>query len=64
MAYSDHLDYEDDDREERSRAGQLQGVCKDCGNGTLNNDLNTAFKCNEDDALVCTNCGGTHLDLL
>ena len=63
-------DYEDD-RGERSRAGQaLQGVCKDCGNGTLNNDLNPAFEFNGDedfaggDTLVCNRCGRTHLDVL
>lgn len=48
----------------------LQGVCKDCGNGTLNNDLTTAFGFNGDegyaggDTLVCLVCGSTHLDIL
>jgi hypothetical protein len=63
-------DYEDD-RGERTRAGQaLQGVCKDCGNGTLNNSLNPAFGFNGDedfaggDTLVCLVCGSTHLDIL
>ena len=65
------MTYEDDDRGERSRAGQaLQGVCKDCGNGTLNNLLSPAFGYNGDDGfaggdtLVCLQCGSTHLDLL
>ena len=63
------IDYEDD-RGERSRAGQaLQGVCKDCGNGTLNNDLNPAFETRVDDFegddyFVCINCGSQHLDTL
>ena len=60
----------DDDRIEQSRAGQLQGVCKDCGNGSLNNLLSPAFGYNGDDdfaggdTLVCLQCGSTHLDLL
>ena len=63
-------DYEDD-RLESTRAGSaLQGVCKDCGNGTLNNDLNPAFEFNGDegfadgDTLACNCCGSTHLDIL
>ena len=65
------MTYEDDDRGERSRAGQaLQGVCKDCGNGTLNNDLHPAFELVAFDdsdgeaGLICNNCGSSHLDLL
>jgi len=55
----------EDDRIERTRAGQaLQGVCRDCSNGTLNNDLNPAFTFYEDDVLVCNACGSTHLDIL
>jgi hypothetical protein len=48
----------------------LQGVCKDCGNGTLNNNLNRAFVFNGDEGyagdgvMACVVCGGTHLDLL
>ena len=44
----------------------LQGVCKDCGNGTLNNDLIPAFGITEDDyeAIYCLNCRSTHLDIL
>lgn len=48
----------------------IQGVCKDCGNGTLNNELNPAFAYNGDeefaggDVLACNRCGSTHLDIL
>jgi len=49
----------------------IQGVCKDCGNGTLNNDLNPAFgeqaDGNEDqpyNTYACLRCGSTHLDIL
>ena len=42
----------------------LQGVCKDCGNGTLNNELNPAFTFGDDDRPFCSKCGSTHLDLL
>ena len=47
----------------------LQGICKDCGNGTLNNELNPAFEllasdgC-DDEELRCISCGSTHLDLV
>ena len=62
MAHNE--DYEDD-RGERSRAGSaLQGVCKDCGNGTLNNSISAAFGSYEDGPLVCLVCGSTHLDIL
>ena len=27
----------------------IQGICKDCGNGTLNNELNPAFEIQEGD---------------
>jgi hypothetical protein len=59
----------EDDRLERTRAGSaLQGVCKDCGNGTLNNDLNPAFGYNGDEdqpynTYACIACGSTHLDI-
>jgi hypothetical protein len=32
------------------------GVCKDCGNGTLNNRLNEAFDFNGN-GVYCLNCG-------
>lgn len=61
----------EDDREERACDNPaLQGVCKDCGNGTLNNNLNPAFKVVERDyadgeaELVCKVCGSSHLDIL
>jgi hypothetical protein len=40
-----------------------QGICKDCGNGTLNNCLNEAFDYNGN-VVYCLNCGSTHLDIL
>jgi len=52
------LQYEDDNRLD------CQGVCKDCGNGTLNNRLNTAFYINEDNAVQCIRCDSTHVDIL
>lgn len=49
----------------------LQGTCKDCGAGTLNNNLNPAFEeqadGNEDqpyNTYACIRCGSTHLDIL
>lgn len=45
----------------------LQGVCKDCGNGTLNNELNPAFELFETEENVyvqCLRCGGTHVDVI
>ena len=61
----------EDDRLESTRAGSaLQGVCKDCGNGTLNNDFNTAFElvtfedADGEAGLICNKCGSTHLDIL
>ena len=59
----------EDDRGERTRAGQaLQGVCKDCQSGTLNNNFYEAFVYTSDnddnEFLVCKNCGSTHLDIL
>jgi hypothetical protein len=42
----------------------VQGICKDCGNGTLNNSLNAAFGEHGDESLYCLNCGSTHIDIL
>jgi len=57
-------DEPEDDRIEQSRAGQaLQGYCRDCGNGSLNNELNEAFDFNGN-GYYCLNCGSTHLDIL
>ena len=43
--------------------GYLQVICKDCGNGTLNNELNEAFEivCGR---VQCLNCGSAHVDVL
>jgi hypothetical protein len=40
-----------------------QGVCKDCGNGTLNNRLAEAFDYNGD-GVYCLNCGSGHVDII
>jgi hypothetical protein len=40
-----------------------QGVCKDCGNGTLNNRLNEAFDYNGN-GVYCLDCGSSHVDIL
>lgn len=47
----------------------LSGVCKDCGNGTLNNLTNPAFEfvsydSEEGEHVVCNKCGSQHLDLV
>jgi len=46
----------------------LQGVCKDCYNGTLNNDLNPAFDVEDEDGVylrvTCNKCGSSHVDVL
>ena len=48
----------------------IQGVCRDCGLGTLNNELNPAFELLSSDGVEdseefrCITCGSTHLDLL
>ena len=42
-----------------------QAVCKDCGNGTLNNELNTQFEIVEIhgyETAACVRCGRTHVD--
>lgn len=35
-----------------------QAICKDCGNGTLNNLLNEQF----DECAACLRCGSSHVD--
>ena len=45
------------------REPTLQGICKDCGNGTLNNELNPAFDI-YDESVTCNKCGSPHLDLV
>ena len=46
----------------------LQGICKDCGNGTLNNELNPAFEIQDgeyDYAVAhCLRCGSYHVEVL
>ena len=37
------------------------GICKDCGAGTMSNDLNTQFELDGGSA-VCVSCGSTHID--
>lgn len=49
---------------DREREPSIQGVCKDCGNGTLNNELNPAFSFDDADFPFCSRCGSTHLDLI
>jgi ribosomal protein L37E len=42
-----------------------QAVCKDCGNGTLNNELNPQFEVGEVhgyETVVCLRCGRSHVD--
>lgn len=56
--------------EAEQREPSIAGVCKDCGNGTLNNELNRAFVFNGDEGfagegvLACSQCGSTHLDTI
>jgi uncharacterized Zn finger protein len=54
---------------DRERMPSVQGVCKDCGNGTLNNELNPAFELLSSDGLDelelrCMQCGSVHLDII
>jgi hypothetical protein len=47
----------------------LAGVCKDCGSGTMNNELSPVFEmlCSdglEECELRCIACGSTHVDVL
>jgi hypothetical protein len=42
-----------------------QAVCKDCGNGTLNNIVNTQFQLHTDGKIyypACIECGSPHID--
>jgi hypothetical protein len=55
MSYSDY---------ETDHLSTIQGICRDCGNGTLNNELNPAFDQDFDELWFCTDCGSTHLDIL
>lgn len=43
----------------------MQGICKDCGMGTLNNDISQVFDFDEEqNRFYCIYCGNTHLDLI
>ena len=39
-----------------------QAICKDCGNGTLNNELLERFLYDEENGVYCIQCGGSHID--
>ena len=46
----------------------LQGVCKECGNGTLNNRINPAFELEDDGEgdggqVTCIRCHSRHVDV-
>ena len=48
---------------------KLSGICKDCGNGTLNNDIVEAFVIEPDifgdyEQVVCKAGGSTHVDVI
>ena len=44
---------------------QLQGICKDCGAGTLNNRINHTFDLDDDAGTVtCVKCGSDHVDVV
>jgi len=53
-------DYAHEAPEQISLIGQA--ICKDCGNGTLNNYLNEQFILNDDSYVVCKHCGSSHID--
>jgi hypothetical protein len=55
-----HYETPDVDRE---RMPSVQGVCKDCNAGTLNNELNPAFDL-YDEGITCTRCGSSHVDII
>ena len=59
--------YETPDHE-RERMPRVSGVCKDCGNGSMDNNLNYQFEISEleDGSVIgnCRQCGSSHLDLL
>ena len=39
-----------------------QAICKDCGNGTLNNQLLERFLIDEVNGVYCAQCGSSHID--
>ena len=42
----------------------IQGVCKDCGNGTLNNHILRAFGVDGDGMAYCVRCGSHRVEVL
>ena len=51
-----------------TQVSNSQGVCKDCGNGTLNNETNPAFELlasdgYDDEELRCIECGSIHVEV-
>jgi hypothetical protein len=53
----------DCDEDEQDSRLDCQGVCKDCGNGTLNNKTHEAFDYTGN-GVYCLNCGSTHVDII
>lgn len=39
-----------------------QAICKDCGNGTLNNELLERFLIDDVNGAYCAQCGSNHVD--
>ena len=37
-------------------------VCKDCGNGTMNNAVVERFLVDDTNGVYCAQCGGSHID--
>ena len=58
-----YIEDEPEEVEDETPALPLQGVCKDCGNGTLNNAHYIAFA-ESNEGMICRNCHSTHLDIL
>ena len=58
-----YVEDEPEEEDEDETPAPLQGICKDCGNGTLNNSLHPAFTLNEN-GWRCNKCYSIHLDIL
>lgn len=58
-----YVEDEPEVEDEDETPAPLQGICKDCGNGTLNNSLHPAFTLNEN-GWRCNKCYSIHLDIL
>lgn len=39
-----------------------QAICKDCGNGTMNNAIVERFLADDVNGVYCVQCGGNHID--